>query len=52
MPDCWEVSSVDSIVQNFREKLEATNYRPVDLLSVLSEIFEKFVNEMHIEKSV
>lgn len=52
MPDCCEVSSVDSIVQNVWEKFEATNYRPVNLLSVLSEVFEKFVNEMHIEKSV
>lgn len=52
MPHCCEVSSVDSIVQNVWEKFEATNYRPVNLLSVLSEVFEKFVNEMHIEKSV
>ena len=49
-PDCWKVSSVIPV---FRETSTAKNYRPVSLLSVVSKVFEKLVNNRivdHLEK--
>ena len=46
-PDCWKVSSVVPVFKY------AKNYRPVSLLSVVSKIFEKLVNNRivdHLEK--
>ena len=43
-PDCWKVSSVVPIFKNVGEKSAAKNYRPVSLLSVVSKVFEKLVN--------
>ena len=46
-PDCWKVSS------NVGERSTAKNYRTVSLLSVVSKLFEKFVNNRivdHLEK--
>ena len=42
--DCWKVSSVVPVFKNFGERSTAKNYRPVSLLSVVSKIFEKLVN--------
>ena len=43
-PDCWKVSSVVPVFQNVRERSTAKNYHPVSLLSVVSKVFEKLVN--------
>ena len=50
-PDCWKVSSV--VPKNVGERSTAKNYRPVSLLSVVSKVFEKLVNNRivdHLEK--
>ena len=52
-PDCWKVSSVVLVFKNVGEKSTAKNYRPVSLLSVVSKVFEKLVNNRavnHLEK--
>ena len=52
-PDCWKVSSVVSVFNNVGESSTAKNYRRVSLLSVVSKIFEKLVNNKivdHLEK--
>ena len=43
-PDCWKVSSVVPVFKNVWERSTAKNYRPVSLLSVVSKVFEKLVN--------
>ena len=40
-PDCWKVSLVVPILRNIGERPVAKNYCPVNLLSVLSKVFEK-----------
>ena len=52
-PDCWKVSSVVPVCKNVGERSTAKNYRPVSLLSVVSKVFEKLVNNRivdHLEK--
>ena len=52
-PDCWKVSSVVPVFKNIGERSTAKNYRPVSLLSVISKVFEKLVNNRivdHLEK--
>ena len=52
-PDCWKVSSVLPVFKNVGERSTAKNYRPVSLLSVVSKVFEKLVNNRivdHLEK--
>ena len=52
-PHCWKVSSVVPIFKNIGELSTAKNYCPVCLLSVVSKIFEKLVNNRifdHLEK--
>ena len=52
-PDCWKVSSVVSVFKNVGEKSTAKNYESVSLLSVVSKVFEKLVNNKfvdHLEK--
>ena len=54
-PDCWKVSSVVPVFKNVGERSTAKNYRPVSLLSVVSKVFEKLVNNKiidHPEKCV
>ena len=51
--DCWQVSSVVPVFKNVGERSTAKNYRPVSLLSVVSKVFEKLVNNRivdHLEK--
>ena len=43
-PDCWKVSSVVLVCENVRERSTAKNYLSVSLLSVVSKVFEKLVN--------
>ena len=52
-PDCWKVSSLVLIFRNVVKRSTAKNYRPVSLLSVVSKVFEKLVNNRivdHLEK--
>ena len=52
-PDCWKVSSVVPVFKNVEESSAAKNYRPVSLLSMVSKVFEKLVNNRivdHLEK--
>ena len=52
-PDCWRVSSVIPVSKNVGERSTAKNNRPVSLLSVVSKVFEKLVNNRivdHLEK--
>ena len=52
-PDCWMVSSVVPVFKNVGERSTAKNYHPVSLLSVVSKVFEKLVNNRivdHLEK--
>ena len=43
-PDCWKVSSVVPVFKNVGERSTAKNYCPVSLLSMVSKVFEKLVN--------
>ena len=52
-PDCWKVSSVVPVFKNVGERSTAKNYCPVSLLSEVSKVFEKLVNNRivdHLEK--
>ena len=42
--DCWKVSLVVPVFMNVGERSRAKKYHPVNLLSVVSEVFEKLVN--------
>ena len=48
-PDSWKVSSVVSVFTNVGERSTAKNYRLVSLLSVVSKVFEKFVNNRIVD---
>ena len=43
-PDCWKVSSVVLVFKNVGERSSAKNYCPISLLSVVSKVFERLVN--------
>ena len=49
-PDCWKVSSVVPVFKNVGEKSPAKNYHPVNLLSMVSKVFEKHVNTWIIDQ--
>ena len=52
-PDCWKVSSVAPVFKNVGERPTSKNYCPVSLLSVVTKVFEKLVNNRivdHLEK--
>ena len=52
-PDCWKVSSVVPVFKNVGERSTPKNYCPFSLLSVVSKVFEKLVNNRivdHLEK--
>ena len=52
-PDFWKVSLLVPVFKNFGERSTAKNYRPVSLLSVVSKVFQKLVNNRivdHLEK--
>ena len=51
--DCWKVASVVLVFKNVGERSTTKNYRPISLLSVVSKVFEKLVNNRivdHLEK--
>ena len=43
-PDCWKVSSVFPVFENVGKRSTAKKYSPVSILSVVSKVFEKLVN--------
>ena len=47
--DCWKVSLVLPIIKDVGERSKARNYRPVSLLSVVSKVFEKLVNNRIVD---
>ena len=52
-PDCGKVLSVVPVFKNVGERSTSKNYRLVSLLSVVSQVFEKLVNNRivdHLEK--
>ena len=52
-PDCQKVSSVVPVFKIVGGRSTAKNYRPVSLLSVVSKVFEKLINNRivdHLEK--
>ena len=52
-PDCWKVLLVVPVFKNVGERSTAKNYHPVSLLSVVSKVFEKLVDNRivdHLEK--
>ena len=53
-PDCWKVLSAVPVFENVGERSTAKSYHhPVSLLSVVSKVFEKLVNNTivdHLEK--
>ena len=52
-PDSSKALTVVPVFKNIGERSTAKNYRPVSLLSVVSKVFEKFVNNRildHLEK--
>ena len=52
-PDCYKVFSLVPVFKNVGEKSTAKNYRPVSLLSVVSKVFKRLVNNRiadHLEK--
>ena len=48
-PDCWKVSLVVLVFKFVGERSTAKNYHPVSLLSVISKIFEKLVNNRIVD---
>ena len=53
--NCWKVLLVVPVFKNVGERSTAKNHHPVSLLSVVSNVFEKLVNNRivdHLEKSV
>ena len=49
-PDCLKVSSVVPVFKNVGERSAAKNYRHVSLLSVISRVFEKLVNNRIVDR--
>ena len=51
-PGSWKASSMVPVFKNVGERSTAKTYRPVSLLSVVSKVFEKLVNNIvdHLEK--
>ena len=48
-PDCWRVSSMVPVFKNVGERSAAKNCHPVSLLSVVSKVFEKLVNNRIVD---
>ena len=49
-PDCWKVSFVVLVFKNVGERSTAKNYHPVSLLSVVSKVSEKLVNNRIVDQ--
>ena len=51
-PDCWKVLLVVPVFKNVEERSSAKKYRPVSLLSVVSKVFEKLVNNRIVDHNL
>ena len=49
-PDCWKVSWVVPVFKNVGERSTAKNYHRVSLLSVVSKVFEKIVDNRIVDQ--
>ena len=49
-PEYWKVSSVGPVLKNVGERSIAKNVHPVSLLSVVSKVFEKLVNNRRFDR--
>ena len=49
-PDCWKVSLVVPVFKNVGERSTAKSYHPVSLLSVVSKVFERLVNNRIVDR--
>ena len=52
-PDCWKISLAVIVSKNVAKRSTATNYCALSLLSVVSKVFKKLVNNRivdHLEK--
>ena len=47
--DCSKILSVVPVFKNVGKRSTAKNYRPISLLSVVSKVFEKFVNNRIVD---
>ena len=48
-PDCWKVSLVVLVFKKVGKRSSAKSYYPVSLLSVVSKVFEKLVNNRIVD---
>ena len=48
-PDFWKVSLVVPVIKNVGERSTGKNYCPVSLLSVVSKVFEKIINNRIVD---
>ena len=48
-PDCWKVSLVVPVFKIVGERSTTKNYHPVSLLSVVSKLFEKLVDNRIVD---
>ena len=48
-PDCWKVSLLIPVFKNVGERSTAKNYRSISLLSVVSTVFEKLINNRIVD---
>ena len=48
--ECWKVSSIALVLQIFGERSASKSYPPGSLLSVVSKLFEKLVNNRIIDQ--
>ena len=48
-PNCWMVSTVVPVFKNVEERSPSKNHGPVSLLSVVSKVFEKLVNNRIVD---
>ena len=46
---CWKVSLVVPVYKNVGERSTAKNYRPASLLSVVSKVFKKLVDNRIVD---
>ena len=48
-PECWKVSSVVPVFKNSGDQSDPKNYRPISLLSVVSKLFERLINNRLVQ---
>ena len=48
-PNCWKVSSVVPVFKNGGKRSTVKNYLPASLLSVVSKVFEKLLNNRIVD---